>query len=69
MIVRLQSWNFKEYRVYFMLGKNMELTHLRDVHNFFWFNLSVNKLTTGRTQIALIAEYSGFIRYTVNKRD
>ena len=48
----------------------MELAHLEDVHLGFLL-LAVNKLITDKMQniFYLIAENSGFIRYTLHKLD
>ena len=50
------------------LGKIIQLEHLEDVYIRFFKNLAVNKLFIDKMQsiFSLIAEHSGFIKYTLN---
>ena len=49
------------------MTKITELTHIEEVH-LCLFYLAVNKLITDKNQnIFFIAEYSGFLKYTLKK--
>ena len=56
---------------FYSLQKIIELTYLEDFHLTFFFNLVVNKLKREKMQKSfyLLAEYSGFIKYSLNKLD